>query len=89
MSAAKHTPGPWTVQMMSKPQVRRFHVARQVEDGTWSSPHWEQLHAEDGSTARFETSEEARAAADKANDADIDQELWASASFHAAHGSAA
>ncbi len=55
-------PGPWTVQMLTKPQPRRFHVARQVEDGTWSSPHWEQLRDENGAVASFETSEDARAA---------------------------
>jgi hypothetical protein len=64
--SAQHTPGPWVVQMLTKPQPRRFHVARQVEDGTWSSPHWEQLRDADGACARFETSDDARAAIAKA-----------------------
>lgn len=69
MSAAK-PPGPWIVQMLTKPQPRRFHVARQVDDGTWSSPHWEQLLAADGSVAKFETSEEAQHAIAKATGSD-------------------
>jgi hypothetical protein len=57
-----HAYTPWEVQMLTRAQPRRFHVARQVEDGTWSSPHWEQMPAADGGIARFETAEEARAA---------------------------
>ncbi len=48
--------------MMTKPQPKRFHVARQVEDGTCFSPHWEQMLDADGAHARFDTAEEAAAA---------------------------
>lgn len=66
MSYLTHIPGPWTVQVMTKPQPRRFHVARQVEDGTCFSPHWEQLQDSNGAPARFDTSDEAAAAAEMA-----------------------
>ena len=65
--SAQLTPGPWVVQMMSRAQPRRFYVARQVEDGTWSSPHWEQMQSADGGIARFETLDEANAAIVAAN----------------------
>lgn len=58
----KFTPGPGKVNMMSKPQLRRFYVVRPIDDGTWSSPHWEQLRNEEGAVANFETEAEARAA---------------------------
>lgn len=62
MSYPVHKPGPWVVQVMTKPQVWRYHVARQVEDGTCFSPHWEQMTDNTGAHARFETDHEALAA---------------------------
>ena len=59
MSYPLHTPGPWTVQMMTRAQPLRYYVARQVADGTCFSPHWEQLLDSNGAPARFETAGEA------------------------------
>lgn len=60
--SAKHTPGPWSVSLLSKPQLRGYYVCRQI-----GPTHWEQLQCESGAYARFETMAEAQLAADEAN----------------------
>ena len=54
--------GPWSVSMLSKTQLRPYYVCRQIE-----MTQWEQLRADNGSVARFETMGEAQRAADFAN----------------------
>jgi hypothetical protein len=54
--------GPWSVQMLGRPQLRPYYVCRQTD-----ALQWEQLHAASGEIARFETMAEAQAAADEAN----------------------
>ena len=54
--------GPWSVSMLSTPQLRPYYVCRQV-----SATGWEQLHASEGGIASFETMQEAQEAADAAN----------------------
>jgi hypothetical protein len=54
--------GPWSVSMLSKPQLRPYYVSRQ-----YAPIGWEQLHKPEGGIARFETLEEAQQAADDAN----------------------
>jgi hypothetical protein len=56
MSKQSHTPGPWQVKCLSKPQLRPYYAVRPC------GPHWDQLRAIDGGIASFETKEEAEAA---------------------------
>ena len=53
---------PWFPSKMTRPQPRPWFVIRRVTESGW-----EQLYTEEGPIARFETEEEAKAAADKAN----------------------
>ncbi len=66
MSYPLHIPGPWTVRILSKPQMNPYVVVRHIEDGTFSSPHYEQLRDENGGIARFQTVDEAEAAITRA-----------------------
>ena len=52
----------WFASKMTRPQPRPWFVIRRVTESGW-----EQLYTEEGPIARFETEEEAKAAADKAN----------------------
>ena len=52
----------WFASKMIRPQPRPWFVIRRVTESGW-----EQLYTQEGPIARFETEEEAEAAADKAN----------------------
>lgn len=52
----------WFASKLDRPQPRPWFVIRRVTESGW-----EQVYTNDGPIARFETEEEAKAAADKAN----------------------
>jgi hypothetical protein len=56
----EHTPKPWKVERMSKPQPMPFYVAREILVDA-SNTHYELLRDENGAIARFETADEASA----------------------------
>ena len=54
--------GPWSVAMLERPQLYPYYVVRQI-----GISHWEQMIANFGAMARFESYSEAEVAADAAN----------------------
>lgn len=62
---AAHTPGPWTCEMLSRPQLRPWFISRNTSPRN-TFTHHEQLRDGAGGIARFETEAETRAALDRA-----------------------
>ena len=54
--------GPWSVAMLERPQLCPYYVVRQI-----GISNWEQMLADFGAAARFESYSEAEVAADAAN----------------------
>ena len=54
--------GPWSVAMLERPQLYPYYVVRQI-----GISNWEQMLADFGAAARFESYSEAEVAADAAN----------------------